>query len=191
MSLPTEDPLAHLVTAANAYYVHSPHTAFLTLPEALDHVYKVDASSPYPKTFSEAMKRPDAQLYHQAACDEIQSLIDNGTWELARLPPGRKSIGCRWVFVIKRHSDGSIERYKARLVAKGYSQRPGFDYQDTFAPTAKWVCIRAILALAALEDLELESVDISSAYLNGELDVGSDIAMLFVTEFPYVVVTVT
>ena len=52
-----EDPLAYLVTAANAYYVHSSQTAFLTLPEALEHVYKVDATGPYPKTFTEAMKR--------------------------------------------------------------------------------------------------------------------------------------
>ena len=57
---------------------------------------------------------------------------------------------------------------KGRLVAKGFSQRPGFDYNETFAPTPKWASIRAILALAALEDLELESVDISSTYLNGD-----------------------
>src|SRR5882672_12778856 len=53
---------------------------------------------------------------------------------------------------------------------KGYSQCPGFDFTDTFAPTAKWSALRAILALAALEDLELESIDISSAFLNGDLE---------------------
>src|ERR1700761_7857560 len=62
----------------------------------------------------------NAQFYHDAACKEIGSLLDNGTWELARLPPDRKAIGCRWVFVIKHKSDGSIDRYKARLVAQGY-----------------------------------------------------------------------
>lgn len=76
----------------------------------------------------------------------------------------------RWVFKVKRKADGSIERYKARLVAKGFSQRPGFDFEQTFAPTAKWAALRAILALAALEDLEVETVDISNAYLNGELE---------------------
>jgi hypothetical protein len=59
---------------------------------------------------------------------------------------------------------------KGCLVAKGFSQRPGFEFSETFAPTAKWAALRAILALAALEDLELESVDISSAFLNGDLD---------------------
>src|SRR5215471_12011740 len=113
------------------------------------------------------MQRSGTKLH---IIEEIQSLIANKTWKLAKLPPGRKAIGSRWVFVIKRKADGSIERYKGRLVAKGYAQRPGFDYTETFAPTAKWAALRAILAMAALEDMELESIDISSAFLNGELE---------------------
>ncbi|KAL7279387.1 hypothetical protein ACG7TL_007228 [Trametes sanguinea] len=94
-----------------------------------------------PRSISEVMQLAPEERDHwlRAAQDEIQSL------------------------------DGSIERYKGRLVAKGFSQRPGFDYNETFAPTPKWASIRIILALAALEDLKLESVDISSAYLSGEL----------------------
>ena len=124
-----------------------------------------------PKSISEVMQlAPDERSkWLKAAQDEIQSLVENGTFELVQLPPGQRAIGSRWVFRVKRNADGSIERYKGRLVAKGFSQRPGFDYNETFAPTPKWASIRAILALAALEDLELESVDIPSAYLNGEL----------------------
>jgi hypothetical protein len=55
-------------------------------------------------------------------------------------------------------------------VAKGYSQRPGFDYTEVFAPTFQQSSLRLILALSAIEDLELHSVDISSAFLNGDLD---------------------
>ena len=76
---------------------------------------------------------------------------------------------------VKRNPDGSVERYKGRVVAKGFSQKPGIDYEETFSPTAKWAALRAILALGALEDMEIESVDISSAFLNGELD--KDITM--------------
>ena len=55
-------------------------------------------------------------------------------------------------------------------LAQGFAQRPGFDFTETFAPTPKWAALHTILAIAAVEDLELESVDIPSAYLNGELE---------------------
>jgi hypothetical protein len=152
---------------------------YLTFDEAAEYVFsssefalKASAIGGEPKSFREAMNRPPKERiqWYKAATDEIQSLVENGTFELVQLPPGRKAIGSRWVFKVKRNADGSIERHKARLVAQGFAQRPGFDYTETFAPTPKWAALRAILALAALEDLELESVDISSAYLNGELE---------------------
>src|SRR5438445_7327113 len=84
--------------------------------------------------------------------------------------PGAKVIGSKWIFKLKRKIDGSIERYKARLVAKGYNQRPGFDYLEIFAPTVRLSSIRVILALAAIQDLHLCSIDVSHAYLNGDMD---------------------
>ena len=74
------------------------------------------------------------------------------------------------VFKVKRNADGSIDHYKARLVAKGYNQHPGFDYLQVFAPTVCLSSIRVILTLAALQDLHLHSLDVSHAYLNGEMD---------------------
>lgn len=124
-----------------------------------------------PKSYAQAMSRPpeEAAKWHQAAVDELNALIENGVFEPVRLPDNRKAIGSRWVFKIKQNADGSIERYKARLVAKGYTQRWGYDFDETFSPTPKLAAIRTVLALAAVGDLELWSVDISSAYLNGEL----------------------
>ena len=94
----------------------------------------------------------------------------NGTWQVMKLPPGKRAIGSRWFLKVKYNADGSLDRYKARLVAKGYSQGPGIDFKETFAPTVRYTTICTILAIAALEDLELRSVDISHAYLNGELE---------------------
>ena len=149
--------------------------AYLTLDEALEHVFEAacTATAPHgkePSTLSEALKRPDGDKWMQAAIEEITSLVANGTWQPVRLPEGRKAIGCRWVFKVKKNADGSVERYKARLVAKGFSQRPGFDFEETFSPTAKWAALRAILAYASLQDMEMESIDISNAFLNGDLD---------------------
>jgi hypothetical protein len=52
---------------------------------------------------------------------ELQALIDNQTWSLVPLPPGKHPISCKWVYRIKRNADGSVVRYKARLVARGFT----------------------------------------------------------------------
>jgi len=127
--------------------------------------------------YAEAMRRPDAQKWHEAAENEIKALVENGTWELVSRPPNSKPIGSKWVFKVKRHADGSIDRYKGRVVAKGYNQCPGIDFDEVFAPAARWSALRAILAQGAFEGAYIESIDISNAYLNGELEPGVELFM--------------
>ncbi|XP_043694341.1 uncharacterized mitochondrial protein AtMg00820-like [Telopea speciosissima] len=98
-----------------------------------------------PCTFTEAMKHKEWRDAMQA---KIQALNQNQTWSLVPLPPGKKSIGCKWIYKIKWRSDGSIERYKARLVAKGYTQIEGVNFHNTYAPVAELVTVRVLLAFA-------------------------------------------
>jgi len=98
-----------------------------------------------------------------------QFLHANGTWEIVPLPKDRQAIGSKWVFKVKRNSDGSVEKYKARVVAKGFSQCPEVDYTEVFAPTFRMASIRTIIALSAIHDYHLHSIDVSSAFLNGDL----------------------
>ena len=96
-------------------------------------------------------------------------LGEMGTWKLGDLPKGREAVGCKWVFDIKHDHEGKISRYKARLVAQGYSQIPGMDYFETFAPVVRHDSLRAMLAIAAIRNLEIRQLDIKGAYLNGDL----------------------
>ena len=123
-----------------------------------------------PRTYREALARPDSQHWEAAACEEILTLTGNGTWELVELPPGAKAIPSGWVFKTKRTPDGKVEHFKGRIVAKGCSQRPGIDYSETYAPTFRPAAFRNALAAAGIEDMHLRSCDFSSAFTNGDLD---------------------
>ena len=76
---------------------------------------------------------------------EISALEGHDTRELVDLPEGRNLVGCKWVFKVKKDAQGEISKFKARLVAQGYSQEFGIDYNEVFAPVARYKSIRSVL----------------------------------------------
>ncbi|GJT93171.1 ribonuclease H-like domain-containing protein [Tanacetum coccineum] len=92
-----------------------------------------------PKSFEEAAKH---HPWIDAMNSEMDALYRNNTWDLVKLPKGRKAIGFKWVWKIKYISDREIERYKAKLVAKGFNQREGINFDETFSPVVKIVTVR-------------------------------------------------
>ncbi|KAJ9546957.1 hypothetical protein OSB04_019500 [Centaurea solstitialis] len=124
-----------------------------------------------PTSYSEAMKLDDADEWLMAMKAEMESLLKSGTWDLVLIPKGKKAVRSKWVFKLKEGTTPEEKpRYKARLVAKGYSQIPGVDYNDIFSPVVKHTSIRALLGMVASDDLELEQMDVTTAFLNGELE---------------------
>jgi len=125
---------------------------------------------PDPITVRQAMASPQAAEWRQAMDEEVESLLANQTWTLEPVPPGATIIPVKWIFKVKRGPDGRVERYKARLVAKGFKQVEGIDYNEVYAPVSKHTTLRALLAICAKEDLELEHLDVKTAFLHGELE---------------------
>ena len=100
---------------------------------------------------------------------ELEAMDSNDTWTILPLPPGKNTVGCRWVYKIKYGSNGKIERHKARLVAKGFTQQEGVDYFDIYSPVAKLVTVKMLLAIAAAKSWDLVQLDVNNAFLNGTL----------------------
>ncbi|KAG8478507.1 hypothetical protein CXB51_028390 [Gossypium anomalum] len=124
-----------------------------------------------PSNYSEASSCEDSEKWMFAMQEEMESLYKNKTWDLVKLPKGKKTVRCKWVFKKKEGTPGVEKpRYKARLVAKGYSQVPGVDFTDVFSPVVKHSSIRALLGIMAMHDLELEQLDVKTAFLHGELE---------------------
>ena len=117
--------------------------------------------------YGDLMRFPEAARKEwKAACyEELESLDKREVFELTNLPKGHKTIGCRWVFDVKGDS-----RKKARLVAQGFSQVEGVDFNKLFSPVVWFESVCLMLALAALHNWFMTSVDVRTAYLYGKLD---------------------
>jgi hypothetical protein len=125
------------------------------------------SSTGEPASCGEALGNPK---WRAAMDTEYQALAKNQTWHLVPRSKGKKIVGCKWVYKIKRKADGSVDRYKARLVAKGFKQKYGIDYEETFSPVVKATTIRLILSIAVSRGWSLRQLDVQNAFLHGLLD---------------------
>ncbi|CAN1345572.1 Retrovirus-related Pol polyprotein from transposon RE1 [Linum perenne] len=119
-----------------------------------------------PKHYTQAVKHDHWQ---RAMKSEYDALVRNETWLLVPRPTNVNIVGCKWIYRIKRHSDGMIQRFKARLVAQGYNQEEGVDFFETFSLVVKPTTICVVLSLALSKSWELRQLDINNAFLNGDL----------------------
>jgi hypothetical protein len=135
------------------------------------HLYFTEScDSNDPTSVQDALSRPDGGKWREAMSDELESLTNNEAWILVDKPADQPIVKCKWVFKKKYGSDGESMRYKARLVAKGFSQQPGIDFDETFAPVIRRENIRMLISLAAMNDWDILHLDVKTAFLNGKLD---------------------
>lgn len=122
-----------------------------------------------PQTIEEALLGPEKEFWKKAIEDEYKSFEKNKAWNLTLLPPGKKAVKCKWVFKKKLGPESQLLRYKARLVAKGYTQEYGIDYKETYSPVVRYSTMRTLIALAVNLGLDIDHMDVKTAFLNGEL----------------------
>ncbi|GJP75259.1 hypothetical protein CLOP_g5716 [Closterium sp. NIES-67] len=125
------------------------------------------APIPEPKTREEALNGPNGEKWKASEDEEFGSLIENETWDMCDLPPGKKAITSKMIYKHKYGPEGELTRYKSRLVARGFQQTKGKDYDEVFAPVGKGTTLRALLAIAALLGWKIRQMDIVTAFLNG------------------------
>jgi transposase InsO family protein len=126
-----------------------------------------------PETYTEAMQCADAEEWKDSIQTEVNTLLANNTFTVVdrnTVPEGRRIVKSKWVFKVKKDSQGNFLSRKTRLVAKGFTQIPGVDYFEVFHPVGKGVTFRLLCAKAACSNLQLYHVDIKGAFLHAELE---------------------
>lgn len=166
--------------AANALYVDGNGVdPYVLLAKKLEEVQAYDPQTfafvtqfdlVEPATYDHAMNGQYAEEWTNAIIEEYNSLIENGTWievPTSEIPVGQKALDGKWIFKLKRGPNGEITRFKARWVVKGFQQQYGIDYDETYASVVKPMAFRALFAIAAYHDLDIDQMDVKTAFLYG------------------------
>lgn len=146
----------HIVSFANTQHMPTFQSFLATLT----------STTTTPTKFFQAINYPS---WVEAMNSELIALEKNNTWTITTLPPRRKAIDSKWLYKVKLNPDGSVDRLKARLVILGCKQRQGLDYRETFAPMAKMTTVRTLLAVADMKGWKTCQMDVSNAFLHGDL----------------------
>lgn len=167
LSLPTTDQCLLRTSSGITPY---PISSYLS-----DHVFSdghrafmaAIVTSAVPRSYKEAAQQ---KVWCDAISKEVNAFEDTDTWDVTDLPPGRKALGNMWLFSDKYDADGNHLLHKARLVVLGNNQIEGDDFNETFAPVAKLTTVRFILKVAAVKNWLVHQMDVSNAFLHGDLD---------------------
>ena len=115
------------------------------------------------------MQVDNKMKWEQGMKEEMNSLVNNHTWDLVQFPAGKRALQNKWVYKLKEE-DGGRKKYKARLLVKGFAKKKGIDFDEIFSPVVKMTSVRTILSLVVVEYLHVEKLDVKTISLHGDLD---------------------
>ena len=117
-----------------------------------------------PSSYEEASTK---SMWRESMIEKYASIMKNDVLEVVPRPDGKSVVTSRWLYKIKYVADGNIKKYKARFVARGFSQVEGVDYDETFAPVARYTSIRSIISIATEMGWQIHQMDVKTIFLNG------------------------
>lgn len=123
-----------------------------------------------PLTLAEAKRSYFWPKWREAMSDEFESLVENDTWELVKPKSQNHVLRGKWVYKHKTGAENEITRHKARWVVRGFEQISGIDYFETFASVVKPMSYKVLFNIAAARDLEIEQMDVKTAFLYGKIE---------------------
>ena len=126
-----------------------------------------------PATYREAIESADGSEWRSAMKKEFDACVAQSTWRLVpreQLPPKANVLPVKWVFKKKTDENGVLTQFKARITPKGFRQKQGIDYFEVFANTGKYKTLRVALALAAARGMQINQLDVPSAFVRAALD---------------------
>lgn len=127
-------------------------------------------SEKLPRLYKAEMKSQEADLWKAACQKEIDMLISMGVWEEVKLPASKRSVSSKWVFARKQDSGGRVIKHKSRFVVRGFDQREGIDFQEMFAPTARFGSLMIMFAISVKKRWIMQGFDVVSAYPHSPID---------------------
>ncbi|KAL2235502.1 UNVERIFIED_CONTAM: Retrovirus-related Pol polyprotein from transposon TNT 1-94, partial [Sesamum indicum] len=131
----------------------------------------MDENENDPQTMEEGRHRNDWKSCKTAIQDELDSLNKREVFgPIIPTPKDVKPVGYKWVFIRKRNERNKVVRYKARLVAQGFTQKLEIDYTETYSPVVDATILRFLISLSVIEQLQMQLMDVVTAYLYGLLD---------------------
>jgi len=124
----------------------------------------------FPQTLHKALTDPYRKKWKEAIENEHSQIKKRKVYDVVHPPPGAKIMDSKWVFVVKYNVDKTVDKFKARLCAKGFTSIPGVHHNETFAPTVSYAAARLMFALATTCNAEIDQMDVSGAFLYGDLE---------------------
>jgi hypothetical protein len=122
-----------------------------------------------PECYEEAMQLDTKKKWEKGMKEEMDSLVNNQTWDLVHLLAGKRALQNKWVYRLKKE-DGGKKWHKARLVVKGFAQKKCIDFDEIFSPVVNMNSVRNILRVVAVEYFHPEQLDVKTTFLHGDLE---------------------